>query len=197
MSPRGRPRSFDRDRALQVAMELFWAHGYEGVSMSDLTAAIGISPPSLYSAFGSKEELFRESVDRYSSPERAPIGQAIREQPTARAMIEAMLRKSADSVTDPKTPRGCLVVLGATNCTNDAVRDFLCRRRRADVDAVRQRLDRAVAEGDLPASADTAGIATFYMTVQAGLSIQARDGRSREDLRAVVDRAMLAWDAML
>ncbi|GAA2794803.1 TetR/AcrR family transcriptional regulator [Saccharopolyspora taberi] len=197
MSPRGRPRAFDRDRALRVAMELFWEHGYEGVSMSDLTGAIGISAPSLYSAFGCKEALFREAVALYNAPERAPVARAIREQPTARQMIEAMLRTCADSITDPEAPQGCLVVLGATNCTNDDVREFLAGCRNADVDAIRERLDRAVAEGDLPATADTAGMATFYMTVQNGLSIQARDGRSREELHAVIDRAMLAWDAML
>ncbi|PFG96426.1 TetR family transcriptional regulator [Saccharopolyspora erythraea NRRL 2338] len=197
MSPRGRPRAFDRDRAVRVAMELFWRRGFDGTSLSDLTTAIGISPPSLYSAFGSKEGLFHEAVELYTSRERAPIARAVREQPTARQVVEAMLRDSADAVTDPEAPRGCLVVLAATNTADEGVREFLAARRRKDHALVEQRLERGVAEGDLPASTDTAAMTTFLMTIQQGLSLQARDGRSRAELHAVVDRAMCAWDSLV
>lgn len=121
----------------------------------------------------------------------------MREQPTARQVVEAMLRDSADAVTDPEAPRGCLVVLAATNTADEGVREFLAARRRKDHALVEQRLERGVAEGDLPASTDTAAMTTFLMTIQQGLSLQARDGRSRAELHAVVDRAMCAWDSLV
>ncbi len=173
-------------------MEVFWERGYEGTSLSDLTAAMGIGSPSLYAAFGSKEALFREAVALYNAPENSPVDRALHEQPTARAVVEAMLRDSADAYTNPDTPRGCMVVLAATTCApeNDAVRNHLTECRRDNHTALRQRLDSGVAEGDLPEGTDTAALAAFYLTVQQGLSIQARDGASREALHAVVDHAV-------
>ena len=193
---RGRPRGFDRANALLRALELFWERGFEGTSMSELTAAMGISAPSLYTAFGSKEELFRESVAYYNDPERSPTARALRDEPTARQAVEAMLRDNARSYTDPATPRGCLIVLSATTCTpsSTGIRDLLTNLRDQDRHAVRMRLERAVTEGELPGSVDTAALAAFVLTVLHGLSIQARDGASADALDAVVDLSMLAWD---
>jgi len=193
---RGRPRGFDRANALLRALELFWERGFEGTSMSELTAAMGISAPSLYTAFGSKEELFRESVAYYNDPERSPTARALRDEPTARQAVEAMLRDNARSYTDPATPRGCLIVLSATTCapSSTGIRDLLTNLRDQDRHAVRMRLERAVTEGELPGSVDTAALAAFVLTVLHGLSIQARDGASADALDAVVDLSMLAWD---
>src|SRR5271169_3600422 len=110
---RGRPRSFDRDLALGKALDLFWERGYEGTSLSDLTAAMGIASASLYAAFGSKEELFREALMLYGMTVGAPPGQALREHPDTRDAFEAMLRAAADAMTIPDAPRGCLLVLAA------------------------------------------------------------------------------------
>ncbi|SDZ37467.1 transcriptional regulator, TetR family [Saccharopolyspora shandongensis] len=199
MSPRGRPRSFDREAALRTAMELFWARGYEATSLSDLTGAMGISSPSLYAAFGSKEDLFREAVALYNSADEAVGDRSLQRQPTARCAIEAMLRDNADAYVDPDTPRGCMVVLAATNCTPENARiwDFLAECRKDDFRAVLARLERGVADGDVPADADLEKIASFYLTVLQGLSIQARDGSSRAAVHAVIDCAMLAWDGMV
>lgn len=196
VNERGRPREFDRAAALRRAMELFWERGYEGTSLHDLTAAMGINRPSLYAAFGSKEDLFREAVALYDSD--SPTERALRVQPTARAAIESMLRDNAIAYTDPKSPPGCMVVLAAAVCSpeNESVRRFLAEDRRQVMNAVRRRLKQGIAAGDLPAGADATALADFYVTVLHGLSIQARDGVSRKTLNAVADSAMAAWDEL-
>ncbi|WP_436626235.1 TetR/AcrR family transcriptional regulator [Sorangium sp. So ce136] len=198
MAGRGRPRSFDRAAALRRAMEVFWERGYEGTSLSDLTAAMGINSPSLYAAFGCKESLFREAVSLYNQVEGAAVARAMREAPTARGAVEAMLRGNAEAYVSPGKPSGCMIVLAATLGTqeSEAVRCHLAEVRRGAVVELQRRLDRGVVEGDLPAGTDTAALAAFYTTVLQGLSIQARDGASREALLAVVDCAMAAWDAL-
>jgi AcrR family transcriptional regulator len=198
MAERGRPRSFERTAALRRAMEVFWAKGYDGASLADLTAAMGIASPSLYAAFGSKEALFREAVALYGATEGTEIWTALPETPSARAAIERFLQASAVSFTRPDRPAGCLMVLGAL-LANDA-NAKVCRELRAsragNVAALRERLDRAIAEGELPKNLDCEAIATFYATVQQGMSIQARDGASRETLLAVAACAMAAWDGL-
>jgi AcrR family transcriptional regulator len=195
MGERGRPRGFDRGEALKRAMAVFWARGYEGTSMADLTAAMGINSPSLYAAFGCKEALFREAVALYRATDGAPTQRALAEGATARAAIEAMLRDNVVAFSRPDKPGGCFVVLGATNCApeNEAVRDHLADHRKTTRADIERRLERGIADGDLPAGTDTAALASFYATVLQGLSIQARDGASRAALSSVVDCAMEAW----
>ncbi|MFI9510360.1 TetR/AcrR family transcriptional regulator [Nocardia sp. NPDC052566] len=197
MAERGRPRAFDREHALRRAMEVFWEHGFEGSSMSDLTSAMGINSPSLYAAFGGKEALFRESVSLYGQTDGGYTSRALREKSTARASIEAMLRDNAAAYTTADTPRGCMVVLAGSTYTDRStgIRDFLAEMRRETADHIRQRLDRGVAEGDLAPGADTAALANFYATVLYGLSIQARDGAELTELNQSIDCAMTAWPA--
>lgn len=197
MAERGRPRAFDREVALRRAMEVFWEHGYEGASMSDLTAAMGINSPSLYAAFGGKEALFRAAVGLYGTAEGGLTERALCEEPTARASIEAMLRENAAVYTVADKPHGCMVVLAGSTYTtrSEAIRDFLIELRRETTDDIRARLDRGVAEGDLPAHTDTEALATFYSTVLFGLSIQARDGATEAELSRSIDCALAAWPA--
>ncbi|MFE1596043.1 TetR/AcrR family transcriptional regulator [Nocardia sp. NPDC058705] len=197
MAERGRPRGFDRDIALRRAMEVFWELGYDGASMSDLTAAMGINSPSLYAAFGDKEALFRAAVELYGRTEGSHTARALREQPTAYAAIETMLRDNIATYADPGLPNGCMVVLaGATYASRTAsVREFLIEARRHTTADIRARLDRGVTDGDLAPGTDTASLAVLYSTLLYGLSIQARDGVGADELSAAVDSAMQALGA--
>lgn len=197
MTERGRPRNFDRTAALRLAMDMFRAHGYEGTSIADLTDAMGISAPSLYNAFGSKEELFKAAVEYYVAHDGSGTARALREQPTARASIEAMLAAACASAAGHGTPQGCLVVLGATNCAQEHknVDDFLKGYRQGNFEAIHQRILKGKADKELAADTDTRALAGFYATVLSGLAIQIRDGASRASLQGVVRAAMAAWPA--
>lgn len=198
MAKRGRPRTFERTEALRVAMSLFWEQGYEGTSVSELAAAMGINSPSLYAAFGSKEALFREAITLYDQTESEATATALAER-TARRSMEALLHNNLVAYTDPGTPRGCMIVLAANTgkTKNEEVRQYVAEYRRATITMVADRLRRGVADGDVPPDADIAAISAFFTTVLHGLSIQAHDGASREELQQVVDVAMAAWDGMV
>jgi len=197
MASRGRPRSFDRDAALRSAMKTFWKSGYEGASMAALTEAMGINAPSLYAAFGSKEDLFREAVGLYLATEDAK-GQAILEaEPTARAAIHAMLRNSVGNLARPGAPHGCLLILADSNAASEDVRRHLCQRRRDIQAGIEQRLRRGVADGDVPRGADIKAMAAFYMTILQGLSLRARDGAAQGAMAGIVESAMAAWDGLV
>jgi AcrR family transcriptional regulator len=199
MEKRGRPRSFDRDEALHAAMLVFWERGFEATSLTDLTKAMGITSPSLYSAFNSKEELFRAAVELYEQIEGEVPRQALASAPTAREAVAGLLRESVIAFTTEGKPSGCMTVLAAVNCTSEheTIRDFAKRCRRRTESAIRERLERGVAEGDVTVGADTGELAAFYATVLNGLSVQARDGTPRERLMLVVEMAMLAWEGRL
>ena len=193
---RGRPREFDVGEALERALLVFWDKGYGGASLSDLTSAMGINRPSLYAAFGSKEELFRRAVDRYIECQGAHVRRALG-QPTARGVAETLLFSTAELLTDPENPGGCLLVQGALTCNETAgtIQHELASRRADSEATLRDRFERARSEGDLPANADPADLARYVTTVVWGMSVQARTGATREGLRRVADRALRAWPA--
>lgn len=179
-------------------MELFWAKGYEKTSISDLTQAMGLKPPSLYAAFGSKEALFQEALALYTRTQGDGIWDAVESAPTARAAVEEVLRRTALAYSSGETPRGCMVVLAAPQSegASPAVCEALKARRRETGCLLQRRLERAVTEGELPPQTDYAAMATYYVTVQHGLSIQAQDGASRKTMLAVVACAMAAWEQL-
>jgi AcrR family transcriptional regulator len=190
----GRPREFDTEKALDLAMELFWRKGYEGTSLSDLTSTLGITRPSLYAAFGNKEALFRIVLDRYEARAGRYRSDAL-EAPTARAVAQRLLQGAADLHGDKSNPAGCLGVQGALACGDEAepIRRELTARRAAGEDAIRRRLKRAKAEGDLPADSDPADLARYLSVVIYGMTIQAAGGASRKELRGVADLALRQW----
>ncbi|MEV7168641.1 TetR/AcrR family transcriptional regulator [Streptomyces sp. NPDC093224] len=190
---RGRPRSFDRDAALDKAMTAFWERGYEATSIADLTASIGIGAPSLYAAFGDKRKLFDEVVVVYGSRYGDFAAVALAEEPTARAAVERVLREAAEVYTDPAHPRGCMVLSAAVNTTSDEVAEALRERRAANLALFESRIRADVAAGVLPPDTDAAALARYAGAVLQGMSQQSRDGATREELLAVAERALLAW----
>jgi AcrR family transcriptional regulator len=195
MASPGRPRSFDKQKALDAALQVFWRKGYEGATLTDLTSAMGIEKPSLYAAFGDKEALFRKVLDHYQTGPANMMFAALQE-PTARRMIERLLRQSAVAGSNPRTPRGCLYVQGALACGSDSdcVRTELISRRAAGEAALRKRLQRAKKEGDLPKSTDPAGLARYIMAVLHGMSVRSTSGASRKELRGIAEMALRAID---
>ena len=193
--PRGRPLSFDRDAALETAMHVFWERGYEAASIADLTNAMGITPPSLYTAFGDKEQLFLEAIERYALGYGSISARALREEPTARGAIERWLTEAANELTEPCHPKGCMVVMAATNCSAAAerVQNALCTRRAEAIADVGRRIQGGIDSGELPADTDATDLANFYAAVYQGMSLQAKDGATHEALMATVRTAMRAW----
>lgn len=193
LSP-GRPRAFCVDRALDLALQVFWQKGYEGTSLSDLTAAMGINRPSLYAAYGNKEALFGKALDRYAERAVAFFRGAM-EKPTTRAIVEHLLFSAAEALTCPENPQGCMMVRCtlASGKTADSIRLELAKRRADGESILRTRLERAGAEGDLPPGADPADLARYVTTVYQGMSVQAAGGASREQLCAVARTALQAW----
>jgi AcrR family transcriptional regulator len=189
----GRPREFDVEEALERAMRLFWRRGYEGTSLADLTEELGVTRPSLYAAFESKEALFLKALDLYEA--RAGYRQAALAAPTAYAYARALLEGAADLHGDRQNPPGCLGVQGALACgpQADVIRDELVRRRKIGERIIRDRLKRAQAEGDLPAHASPADLARYLSIVIYGITVQASGGATRKELRNVAEIALRNW----
>lgn len=192
----GRPREFDTDAALEKAMRLFWAKGYEGTSVADLTETLDISKPSLYAAFGDKQSLFRAALERYAAGPAGYVAAAIG-KPTAREVAETLLRGAADLHTDSRNPGGCLTVNGALASGDEAepVRQALNAHRTAGVALLRRRFEQAKAEHDLPKDSDPAALARFVSAVVFGMAVHAAGGASRKELEQVIRTAMKAWPA--
>lgn len=189
----GRPRGFDKRQALDRALELFWTRGYEGASIADLTDAMGVSRPSLYAAFGDKEQLFRAVVAHYATEHAGYVGRAL-EQPTAADAVRALLADAATAMTSPERPAGCLLVHGAlvTGEEGAVARDLLLAERLGRQAAIRARLGRAAEDGDLPAGADPVVMAEYVMAVLSGMAVQALGGANRGALAAVAELALRA-----
>ncbi|MDX7986743.1 TetR/AcrR family transcriptional regulator [Xenorhabdus sp. 12] len=198
MAKMGRPRTFNRDEAIQQAMNLFWEHGYESTSLSLLKAGIGggITAPSFYAAFGSKEALFREVVERYIATHGQVVASLWDESLSPRQAIELSLRRSAKMQTESGHPKGCLLVLSTSACSpeHEHVQKLLAKQRERTNEGFRQCVQRAVNSGELPADIDIQAFAAVFYCFLGGLSILARDGVSGAVLDAAVTEIMRNWD---
>lgn len=180
-------------------MLAFWRRGYEGTSMADLVQALGIASARIYAAFGSKQDLFREAVQRYEAGDGGFADRAMAQEPRVRDALARVLRDAVATYTDDAHPLGCMVVTAATNCAeeNEAVAAWLAEHRRQRTQSLIDRLQRALDEGELRAGTDVQALGDFYATQLHGISVQARDGVARERLLAAVQTALLLLDTAL
>jgi AcrR family transcriptional regulator len=187
----GRPRGFEPQQVLETATRLFWEHGYDGVSISDLTEAAGINRRSLYDTFGSKEDLFRRAVEHYVA---GPGGHAARAlgRPTARDVALAMVHGAADATSTPGRPSGCLLVQGALACDAAPLQADMADLREAGVAMLAERFAEAQSIGEI-AGEDATALARWIAATCQGIAVQARSGATREELHAIAERSMRAW----
>lgn len=190
----GRPRSFDRDAALEQAMFAFWRHGYETTSIADLTAAMGVTAPSLYTAFGDKQRLFLEAVQRYAGDPQA-MAERIGGAPSAREAARDLLTSAAIGFTGEATPKGCLLASATASGSADSadVQRAVADIRVAIAHTLQLRIERDIANGTLPDDADPAALAGLVIAVIQGMSVLARDGATRDTLLPIANAALVAW----
>ncbi len=190
---RGRPSNFDTDTALDQALKVFWTYGYEGTSMAELTAALGMNKPSIYAAFGNKEALFKKVLDRYSNEIVDFVAQAMGE-PTAAQAVRGFLTQAAAFLTDPATPQGCMIIQGALSCSSDAsaIKSLLIEYRKHLEHTLIKRFDQAKLQGDLASDCHSRDLAKYIVTLHQGMSVQATSGASLQELTAMIDIALSA-----
>jgi AcrR family transcriptional regulator len=194
MATRGRPRAFDREKALRAALDVFRERGYEATTLPQLQKVMGgLAPPSFYAAFKSKEALFLEALELYaesmgSRPRRALEGGA-----TAQAGVEGLLNEAIETFGARGEPKGCLVILGSMNCFSPVPQARLREMRSRLPAFIEARIRRGIREGDVPKGADVKAMAAFYTSVVHGIALRARDEATRDELKATLRGAMSAW----
>ena len=193
-SPKGRPREFCVDKALAAALTVFWRHGYEGASMAELTAAMGVTKPSLYAAFGNKEQLFRQALDLYEREKLAYMIAAL-EAPTARGVAERLLRGALAMQSSKDDPKGCLAVLGSAACGSEAegVKAEVAARRASSQAALVRRFEEAKSTGELPDGMEAPALARYLFAIIQGLALQAGAGATPAELAQLVETSLSVW----
>lgn len=194
MATMGRPREFDTEKALDKALDVFWRHGYEGASISELTQAMGISPPSLYAAFGNKEKLFRSALDRYAAV-RKQLWAELLVEPTAKGMMQRLFERVIEFYADEGNPNCCMLVKGTMTSGDcgQVIADHMSAKRAESEAILIDRFSQAKAGGELPDDIDPRDLAGYYMTVLDGMSVRAAAGAGRAELRKVAELAMRGW----
>ncbi|WP_299082142.1 TetR/AcrR family transcriptional regulator [uncultured Paraglaciecola sp.] len=190
----GRPRAFDEQATLEKALEVFWDKGYDGASLADLTAAMGINKTSLYSAFGNKEQLFLKAIEFYENRPCSFFKPALA-QPSAYQVAEFMLLGAAKNMSDPSHPQGCVMVQGALACSEAAtgVKEELIKRRQNNEEQIRARFELAKAQGDLSKDADVQVLARYLSTMLQGMAVQASSGATEAQLLEVANFALASF----
>lgn len=193
---RGRPKCFDEQHALEQATLLFWQYGYEATSIGDLTKAMGITAPSLYSTFGDKEQLFKKCLAYYQEHETCQMDSIVLEAETIRQGIYNYLQSSMRHIVQENKPTGCMYVISTMNCSNDhhQLQQQIIAQRQQKKQKIESYLSKAQELNELPSSADIPMLADFFATMLQGMSIQARDGADLNQLQKVLDLSMQVWD---
>lgn len=199
MPPAGRPRTFDRDEALKKAMLVFWEKGYEGTTMSDLISTIGMKAPSVYAAFGNKDALFNEALGMYNGIVKEGPLKALNENADILDAIAQSIKANIAIFTSPNNPSSCLVMTAAINCTPENTRhvDTLRNLRGQYKGAIKARLNRAEADGQLTGNTNIESLAEFYTTFIHGMAMRARDGSTSNELSESCEYALLPLKAAL
>lgn len=189
--PRGRPRAFDRDAALGEARRTFWQLGYEGASIADLTEAMGITPQSLYAAFKSKADLYRESLEQYRRTDGAYVWRILAEEPATASAFRQVLAQAARQYARSDLPPGCMMSTSITTYAteNRVAAVHASTMRQEALERFRVRIEKGIEAGDVPAGTDALSVARFMQVALQGMSIQARDGASEADLLIIADMA--------
>ncbi len=189
---RGRPPAFDRETVLAAARDTFWKHGYDGSSIADLTAAMGITPQSLYAAFGSKAELYRETLEQYRRMPRPEPGNPFQDELDTVTAFERFLGNSARVFTAPEHPKGCMISTAVLNCAeeNEPIAHHVASMRLQTLGVFAARIERGIAEGDMRPDADARSLARFLGAIVQGMSVQARDGATTEELLVLMAHAI-------
>jgi AcrR family transcriptional regulator len=192
--PKGRPREFCVDAALAAALRVFWRHGYEGASLTELTTEMGITKPSLYAAFGNKEALFHKALDLYEREKLAYTDAAL-DAPTARGVAERFLRGALEMQKNPLDPKGCLGVISSVACGVEAesIKAEVVARRASSEAALIRRFERAKAAGELPDGLEPAALARYLYAILQGLSVQAGSGATIPELEQLVETSLSVW----
>jgi len=194
---RGRPRVFDMDEALDKALKIFWKRGYEGASLAELIDELSINKPSLYAAFGNKEELFLKALSRYASGPVAFINEVVKE-PTSYKVAESFLYKAAEFLTDPTHPQGCMIVQGALSTGDSAelIKNILIKYRSSYENLLTERFDQAKSDGDLPDWVNANDLAKYLATIHQGMSVQATSGATKQQLINISNIALRSWPSV-
>src|SRR6201997_1037885 len=194
----GRPRGFDEDAALEAAMQVFWEKSYEGATIADLTEAMGINRSSMYAAFGDKESIFHSVMERYRAGRMTYIRQALA-QPSLREVVAGLIHETAEFLSTPDNPRGCLSIQGALACGTDAehVKLSMIDWRKSGEAALKKRLQQAQSAGELPAEIQPADFARYLSSIMAGLGVQAANGATRTELRRVAEISLRCIETAL
>lgn len=196
---RGRPKCFDEEIALEKAMLLFWQYGYEATSINDLTQALGITAPSLYSSFGGKAALFEKCLNYYLQHEACLVDEIFKKSRTAKVAIEIYLFETLKRLIQENKPVGCMLVVSTMNCSNANldIQQQLLEKRLNNKTKIYDRLKRGQLDGDIPYSSDIRVMTDYFMTLIQGMTIQARDGATYEQLENVLRFAIQSWNMLI
>lgn len=192
---RGRPRAFDKETALDAALAVFWRNGYQAASLSELTEAMAISKPSLYAAFGNKEQLYLATLQRYREQQLIKHAEALASEPDLKKALRVFLRSVATMLTSPELPGGCMVVTSAVSCDlrtlpARVVAAISNTVNASSFDLLRERLQQELSHRHLPDGTDVGALADYFTTMMCGMAVLAKVGVSENRLFETIEQAL-------